>query len=95
MNPVNTFSTDLTIQENKLINMPTTVNECSGTNLDKLKIMGIKNTVRRVTIYTISNDEFKQYQLEPEDFDYDSEVLDIFIPHIDIKLCNSFELSWA
>ena len=97
MNPENSFTAELTIQDNKLSNEPLTFtgSSCDDSSLELVKIIGITDEVRRVTLYAIIDDKFVNFQLKPEDFSYGAETLNVFIPHISLKLCNSFELSWA
>ena len=99
VNPVNSFTAELTIQDNKLTNEPKETSSgsagCDDSNLELLKIIGIEGEVRRVSIYAIVDDEFINYQLKPDDFNYAENTLNVFIPYINLKLCNPFELSWA
>lgn len=99
VNPVNSFTAELTIQGNKLTNEPKmTISDgtnCDDSNLELLKIIGIENEVRRVSIYAVVDGEFINYQLKPDEFNYADNTLNVFIPYINLKLCNPFELSWA
>ena len=97
MNPENSFTAELTIQDNKLSNEPLTItgSSCDDSSLELVKIVGIADEVRRVTLYAIIDDKFVNFQLKPEDFSYAAETLNVFIPYMRLKLCNSFELSWA
>ena len=89
------YTQNFFIQDNKFIN-PKISEEisCLDTKIDKIRIQGVEDDIRRVIIYTFVDGSFEQYQLSQEEFSQSNKMLTMQLTQYDLKFCNYFEINW-